>query len=628
MFLPNSIKYKISLVIAFIIITVSAAQFLRQDRQLLSNTQYSVAKYLDSVSTASVKGVKNWIQPHIDIIQSVKETDLGTQNQPIFSYLSQARTSGNFLSVYIGTEFGEMIPYDQKPSKPGYDPRKRPWYIEASAVDSPIISNPYLDSESGDPVITIAEKYTRQNGEIAVIAGDIKIVQLIEYVNSVSSKRTQAILLDENATVLASVDSSMSLKKAGDISEQFTPDFLLSSASRADINEVLIADKPFLFNVQNISGTPWYLMVMIDKKSAFQGVTNARIDSFIFAIIQVALVSIICIFLIGYLLKPLSNIMLTMKRLAQGDLTARVNIKTNDEIGAIANGMNEVAENIQNIVTGISKATHQISTEVKEVKTQTESNHDVLNHHRSVTDNVVSKIESMNTTVKTVAENASEALSCTQKTNQQTSESKLRVKESVVSVNSLLKEITTMEHDIQNMSENATKIASVLIVIGEIADQTNLLALNAAIEAARAGEQGRGFAVVADEVRALASRTQESTSEINEMLKKLSAGTENAVRSIEHTKTSCLRAVELTDLVDSNLDIMSTSVEEINRLNSHISDTTTTQSQASNEIKNNMNSIKDMVEKLNHSGEATLSNIIKLSDSNHVLSSAISKFQI
>lgn len=628
MFLPRAIKYKISLVIASIIIIVSAAQYLRQDMQLLSNTQNSVTKYLDSVSTASAKGVKNWIQPHIDIIQSVKKSDLATQDQPLFSYLSQARVSGKFLSVYIGTDTGEMIRYNKKPSKPGYDPRKRPWYMEAIASNAPVISAPYIDSASGDPVITIAEKYTRKNGETAVIAGDIKIVQLIEYVNSISSKKTKAILLDENATVLASVDASMSLKKANVISTEFTPDFIRSSAKHGDISEVLIADHSFFFNVQSIAGTPWYLMVMIDKSYVYQSISSARIDSFIFAIIQVALVSIISIFLIAYLLKPLSNIMDVMKRLAQGDLTARANIETKDEIGAIANGMNEVAQNIQDIVTGISKATHQISTEVEEVKIQTQSNHQVLNHHRSVTDKVVNKIESMNSTVETVAHNACEALTCTQKTNQQTTASKYQVKESVVSVNTLLNEITTMEHDIQNMSENAAKIASVLTVIGDIADQTNLLALNAAIEAARAGEQGRGFAVVADEVRALASRTQESTSEINEMLNKLNSGTENAVRSIEHTRTSCLRAVEQTNLVDSNLDIMSISVEEINRLNSHISDTTTTQSQASNEIRDNMNSIKEMVEKLNNTGESTLSNIIKLSNSNQLLISAISKFQI
>lgn len=628
MFLPRSIKYKISLVIASIIITVSAAQYLRQDQQLIRHTENSVAKYLGSVSMASVKGVKNWVQPHIDIIQSAKNSDLNSQNQAIFGYLNQARTSGRFLSVYVGTDSGEMIRYNQKASSDGYDPRKRPWYIEAAAADKPVISAPYQDSASGDPVITIAEKYIRSNGETAVIAGDIKIVQLIEYVNSISSEKTQAVLLDENAIVLASLDASLTLKEASNISAEFTPELLQSVADGDNVREVSIGKSPFLYNLKNIPETPWYLMVMVDKKQAFKNVTTARVDALVFAIFQVVLVSIITVFFIGFLLKPLSNIMVAMKRLAQGDLTARVKITTNDEISGIANGMNEVAQNIQDIVTGISKATQQISTEVDEVKVQTESNHQVLNHHRSVTETVVSKIESMNVTVETVAHNASEALSCTQKTNQQTSESKHQVKESVVSVNTLLQEITKMENDIQNMSENAVKIASVLTVIGDIADQTNLLALNAAIEAARAGEQGRGFAVVADEVRALASRTQESTSEINDMLKKLNSGTTSAVSSIENTKTSCLRVVEQTNLVDSNLDVMTGSVEEINRFNSHISEITTTQSQASNDIRNSMNSIKDMVNKLNSSGEATLSNIQKLSESNHGLSSAIAKFQI
>ncbi|MGF1706891.1 methyl-accepting chemotaxis protein [Enterovibrio baiacu] len=628
MILPRSIKHKISLAIASIIIVVAAVQFQRQDQQLVGYTEQSVAQFIDSVGIASAKGIQNWIEPRIEVIKSAMNSDVNAQNTPIYPYLDQARIAGSFQSVYVGTSAGEMIRYNAKPSKAGYDPRQRPWYISASAANGPIITKPYKDSSTGEAVVTIARKYTRGNGEMAVIAGDIKIGQLISYINSISTDNTQAILLDNNATILASVDPSVSLQPATELTPQLTPEALDTLASNPDVSEMSIANVPYLFNLHAVEGTPWFLAIAMNKDAAFASVTSSRVDSLIFAVVQVILIAGIAILLVNKLLKPLSDIIRAMKRLARGDLTARVNVTSRDEISLIANGMNEVAQNLQDIVSGISEATKNISREVDEVKTKTDENHGILHHHSQVTQDVVSKIDNMNSTVETVAESASEALSCTQKTNTQTVESKQKVKDSVTSVNSLLQEITDMESDIQNMSENSAKIASVLTVIGDIAEQTNLLALNAAIEAARAGEQGRGFAVVADEVRALASRTQQSTSEINDMLQNLNAGTDNAVKSIENTKRSCLQSVEQTNLVDANLDVMSESVEEINQLNSNITDITNKQNQASRDISQSIHAISEMVEQLNVSGEATLSNVQQLSASNQQLSAAIAKFQI
>ncbi|MEZ8083814.1 methyl-accepting chemotaxis protein [Enterovibrio norvegicus] len=628
MILPRSIKHKISLAIASIIIVVAAVQFQRQDQQLVGYTEQSVAQFIDSVGIASAKGIQNWIEPRIEVIESAMNSDVNAQNIPIYSYLDQARVAGGFESVYVGTSEGEMIRYNAKPSKAGYDPRQRPWYISASSAEGPIITKPYKDSSTGEAVVTIAQEYTRNNGDSAVIAGDIKIGQLISYINSISNENTQAILLDNNATILASVNPSVSLQPATELTPQLTPEALSSLAASTDVSMMNIANVPYLFNLHAVEGTPWFLAIAMDERAAFASVTSSRIDSLIFAIAQVILITGIAILLVNKLLRPLSDIIRAMKRLARGDLTARVNVTSRDEISLIANGMNEVAQNLQDIVSGISDATKKISHEVEEVKSKTDENHNVLHHHSQVTQDVVSKIDNMNSTVETVAESASEALSCTQKTNTQTVESKQKVKESVTSVNSLLQEITDMESDIQNMSENSEKIASVLTVIGDIAEQTNLLALNAAIEAARAGEQGRGFAVVADEVRALASRTQQSTSEINDMLQNLNAGTDNAVKSIENTKRSCLQSVEQTNLVDANLDVMAESVNEINQLNSNITEITNKQNQASHDISKSIHSISEMVEQLNVSGEATLSNVQRLSASNQQLSAAIAKFQI
>jgi methyl-accepting chemotaxis protein len=276
----------------------------------------------------------------------------------------------------------------------------------------------------------------------------------------------------------------------------------------------------------------------------------------------------------------------------------------------------------------ISQSTTHISAGIEQLRSQTEHNNTVLTDHASETDQVVVAVTEMSSTADSVAQSAAQSATYTQKSTDEAHQSKNVVEGAVRGVADLVNEVEAMALNIQTMNEDTHKISSVLSVIGEIADQTNLLALNAAIEAARAGEQGRGFAVVADEVRTLAARTQQSTSEINEMLTRLRGGADTVVRAMDITKASCQQTADTTASVNDSLDSMTSSVMQINDLGIQIATAAEEQSSVTEEINRNMTMIQNMVSQLTENGEKTMDSTHTLASSNEQLVAIVAQFKL
>lgn len=311
-----------------------------------------------------------------------------------------------------------------------------------------------------------------------------------------------------------------------------------------------------------------------------------------------------------------------------GDLTRRLPVTSDDDLGQISQGINIFIANLQTMMRDVSQASQHISHSVDELKKQTEVNHQVLIAHTSETDQVVAAVEEMSATASDVASNAAEASEFTHKTNSQVVESKDVVTQATTTVSQLVDEVGKTSDSITAIEKDTQEITNVLKVIGEIAEQTNLLALNAAIEAARAGEQGRGFAVVADEVRALAARTQESTGEIEQTLNNLRNGSNDAITAMDTTKSTCEKSAETTSLVARDLDTISESVNHMNDLNTQIATAAEQQSSVAGEITQNMNEIRGIVSQLSQNEEATLNETLSLAAANSQLISVVGKFKL
>ncbi|WP_425355905.1 methyl-accepting chemotaxis protein [Psychromonas arctica] len=346
--------------------------------------------------------------------------------------------------------------------------------------------------------------------------------------------------------------------------------------------------------------------------------------------ILIILSFVIVIWIISAIVKSLLTLKERIDTLSTGeaDLTSRIAIVYDDELGDISRSVNNFIIYLQSMMLDISQASVHITKSTEQLNDQSIKVNSALLTHASETDQVVSAITEMSSTSETVAQNAADTSINTQKANDEAILSKAIVTEASNSVIALVDEVDSASTSINTMNDNTQEIIKALSVIGEIADQTNLLALNAAIEAARAGEQGRGFAVVADEVRSLAARTQTSTAEINKILSTLSNDAENAVTAMDVTRASCQRTAENTARVTDSLDNMTNFIIHINDLNTQIATASEEQSAVTEEVNRNMTNISEMVKELTRSGQETLDSTENLASANSQLDSLVKKFKL
>lgn len=436
-----------------------------------------------------------------------------------------------------------------------------------------------------------------QSGETYLIGGDNKLRSqnrfLIEdkagYIDAISKAGMNQSVVDtikakETAISLQPVNSSTARQALGGASGIEIVD---------DYRSVPVLSA---FAKVSFDGLNWAILAEIDETEAYASAYQIQSDIRNYAIlIGVAMIILGCI--AGYqfsqtISQPIIRLNDGLTHIEKNsDLTYRLDVSTSDEIGSASTSLNSMMAKFHKAISEVATSAVSLAAAAEQTSVITSQNSQHLDNQQDQTTQVATAMEQMTITVEGVSQNVHEAVEAVHLADQKSQHGAKTMQSTIASVGELASQIESASTVIKEFESHSNEIVSVLDVIKGVAEQTNLLALNAAIEAARAGEQGRGFAVVADEVRGLAGRTQTSTSEISEVIEKLEASAERAVVAMQKSQSLTNNVVEQANIAGDSFDEVSHAVDEIAQMNEQISSAVTEQRATSSDINCNINSI-------------------------------------
>ncbi|WP_411166407.1 Methyl-accepting chemotaxis protein McpB [Aeromonas sp. DSM 116730] len=593
----------------------------------LSAIQSEAVNYGHAHSVA----IGNWMADRKHAVDALAAVIADNPEATLVPHLLQTRTSGGFGLTYFGSAQGAMTRHDPSLNTANYDPRVRPWYQGASKAGKLIVTPPYVSVTMQQMVVTLAEPVSHQGQVIGVAGADLSLDALIDEVLAMKVQgEGYAMLLDSSGLIVGHPQKELALKQVAELAPGLTGATLEGWSRDGELHVATIAGREVLLSVQGVPGTDWLLAMVM-----YKDVLEAPFASLLWQLVGLTLVlllvfSALLIAMFNYLFADLGRVSKALADIAhgEGDLTVQIAAHSKDEVGLLAQNFNLFVARLHGIVSRLRDVTVELAAQSRTQAAGAEARSQRVREQQDEIVMVATAVTEMASATQEIAGNAEFAATTSGDAVRLAVAGQSQVGQSQRSISGLAGEVADASQTIHELDGHAQKISGILATISGIAEQTNLLALNAAIEAARAGEQGRGFAVVADEVRVLSRRTHDSTAEIQQMIEALQQTTRRAVGGMETSRQLAGTSVEDAEAANQSLARINEAIGAISDMATQIAAAAEEQTSVTGEISRNTENIRHVSQTLAAQAKEEAAQAAELKSLTERLEQEIGRFRL
>nr|WP_019410215.1 methyl-accepting chemotaxis protein [Pseudomonas psychrophila] len=568
-------SHKILLAASLIVIAAFSLFTLYNDYLQRNAIRHNLDNYLHEMGSVTANNIQTWLGGRILLVENLAQSiAINPDPSQTASLLEQKALTSTFMADYFGDNQGGFTIRPDSKMPDGFDPRTRPWFKDAINSSGASLTEPYIDAVTGQMIISIGAAAKKTGKTLGVVGADLSLQTITDSINALNFNGLgYAFLVSGDGKILVHPDKALITKYLKDIYPQDTPTI------STQISEIQVDGKTRIVTFTPIKGlgtVNWSIGLSVDKEKAFAALSTFRTSALIATFIAVISIIALLGLLIRMLLQPLHVMTRAMQNIAEGegDLTRRLAVNSKDEFGTLGSAFNHFVERVHTSMREVSSATEHVNEVALRVVSA--SNASMLNsdEQASRTNSVAAAINELGAAAQEIASNAAQASHQASDARGLAQEGQQVVERSINSMQQLSQMLGTSSGHIESLNDKTVNIGQILEVITSISQQTNLLALNAAIEAARAGEAGRGFAVVADEVRNLAHRTQESAQQVQTMIEELQVSARASVSTMEESQRHSADSVEIANRAGERLISVTERIGEIDGMNQSVATAT------------------------------------------------------
>ena len=569
---------------------------------LKSRTMSAIQSEAVNYGHAYSVAIGDWMADRKNTVHALVNLIADNPQAELVPHLKQAYTSGGFGLTYFGSTQGVMTRQDPSLNTGNYDPRERPWYQDAVKAGQLIVTAPYVSVTMQKLVVTLSEPVRHQGELVGAVGANLALDKLIDEVLAMQVQgEGYAMLLDSSGLIVGHPNKELALKQIGELSPDLSAaTFQQWGRENNELHAATLDGRDVLLAVQPVPGTDWLLAMVM-----YRDVLEAPLASLLWQLVGLTLVlmlvfSALLTAMFKYLFADLGRVAGALHDIAhgEGDLTVHIDTRSQDEVGQLARNFNQFVARLHGIVSRLRDVTVELAAQSRAQASGAHSRSQRVRQQQDEIVMVATAVTEMASATQEIAGNAEFAATTSGEAVKLAVAGQSQVGQSQRSITGLAEEVADASQIINELDAHAQKISGILATISGIAEQTNLLALNAAIEAARAGEQGRGFAVVADEVRVLSRRTHDSTDEIQQMIETLQQTTRRAVGGMETSRQLAGTSVEDAESANQSLARINEAIGSISDMATQIAAAAEEQTSVTSEISRNTENIRHVSQEL------------------------------